>query len=174
MARTRRWQDVDPALTAAVDHAAEQLALLLTRGYDDLPVRVSPSQLRVLLALRTSGPLNVGTVAEVLGALPSSASRLCDRLTAAGLVSRSVSATSRREVLVELTPAGHRLLDVLSSRRREELQRTLSRMTPQARAHLLEGLESFAAASDVVEAAPVGTPALAAPAAAPKRGRVRR
>lgn len=69
------------------------------------------SQLRALAALAGSGPLRSVDLAATLSLSPSAVSRLCARLDERGLVSLRRSATSRREVRIQLTASGWRLLD---------------------------------------------------------------
>jgi DNA-binding MarR family transcriptional regulator len=91
--------------------------------------------------------MTLGRLAEQIDVIASTASRICDRLQAAGLLSRSVSAADRREVLLRLTTDGRSVLDRLRQRRRRDLAEVLSRMSPEARGLLLEGLRSFAHAT---------------------------
>jgi DNA-binding MarR family transcriptional regulator len=130
---------------AAVDAAAHGL---LAAFDDTLPQRLSASQLRAMLALEEiPGGINLRGLAERLGVVLSSASRLSDRLVAAGLLERRQSDEDRREVRVRLSSSGRRLLGDLRSRRRERLAEVLSRMTPDDRAALRRGLEAFRKAS---------------------------
>lgn len=126
---------------AAIDVAANGL---LAAYDDDLPQRLSASQLRAMLTLEAlPGGVNLRGLADRLGVVISSASRLSDRLVAAGLMERRQSDEDRREVLVRLSPAGRRLLVEMRRRRRERLARVLARMTPEDRAALRSGLEAF-------------------------------
>jgi DNA-binding MarR family transcriptional regulator len=134
----------DPVL--AVDAGLEALLVVWGRAQEGLGTRVSPSQLRALLVVDRLGEVNVNGLAEELGAVASSASRLCDRLEAAGLVRRVVSARNRREVLVGLTGDGRRLVAELAERRRRDLAEVLVRMSPAGRASLLDGLRELRAA----------------------------
>lgn len=67
---------------------------------------LSPVQLRALTALREAPRGNLNDLAAAMGVTVSTTSRLVDRLVAAGLVTRSPSPTTRREVSLALTPAG--------------------------------------------------------------------
>ena len=67
---------------AEVEAAAEALVGIWSHVAESLDVRISPTQLRALTAVGRYGELNLSQLAEALGALPSSASRLCDRLEA--------------------------------------------------------------------------------------------
>jgi DNA-binding MarR family transcriptional regulator len=90
------------------------------------------------------GSLNLNQLADQLGVIPSSASRLCDRLVAAGLLDRRVSERNRREVVLTLRTAGQRLLEAVEHDRRDALGDVLNGMRPGGRKALLSGLEAFA------------------------------
>jgi len=62
--------------------------------------------------------MNLNALADELEAIPSSASRLCDRLIAAGWLTRQPNERNRREVILGLSRAGRRLLDDLAASRR--------------------------------------------------------
>lgn len=135
-------------LPAAVHDAAESLAVLWTRSANGVAHQVSASQLRALICISRAGTTNLTHLAESLGAMLSSASRLCERLVAAGLVERRPSVENRRELALALTLEGDRLLQRLERERRDDIATILDRMPPSARAALLTGLESFRAAAE--------------------------
>ncbi|WP_131737890.1 MarR family winged helix-turn-helix transcriptional regulator [Actinomadura roseirufa] len=126
---------------AVLDDAASTLVEVWSRPHNATDVPVPSTQLRALFVLER-GPVNVSSLAAELEALVSSASRLCDRLEASGLLLRDPG-RDRREVTVRLTPDGQALLDRLRLRRREELTRVLASMPAPARAALLWGLAEF-------------------------------
>jgi DNA-binding MarR family transcriptional regulator len=131
-------------LAAAIEEAASFLAAIWNRDTADLPT--SAAQLHVLLIVERHRDINLSGLAAQLGALVSSASRLCDRLEAAGLLHR-VHGPSRRAVILRLSPEGRALLDRLRRQRREDLARVLARMPPAARTALATGLSQFRAAA---------------------------
>ncbi len=134
-------------LAAAVDAAAVALLAAVVRPVEAVQARVSATQLRALRVVAEHGSLNLGGLADVLGVIPSSASRLCDRLVAAGLLRRELSEHNRREVTLTLQPAGRALLARLQAARQAELAAVLVRMSPEAAAALVHGLEEFARAA---------------------------
>jgi DNA-binding MarR family transcriptional regulator len=136
----------DPS--AAVEAAAEALVIVWGRAQEALQQPVSASQLRALLVIDMSGEINLNGLAEELGAIPSSASRLCDRLQAAGLLIRSAGRTDRREVVLSLTADGRNLLHTMRTTRRADIGRVLAAMSDHDRAALLTGLEGFRAAAE--------------------------
>ncbi|MFE0581443.1 MULTISPECIES: MarR family winged helix-turn-helix transcriptional regulator [unclassified Streptomyces] len=131
----------DPAAVLAA--AAELLAVLHARGQDGVKPAVSPSQLRALLAVEGAEGVNLRTLGHVLGARPPSVTRLCDRLEAMGLLTRSPHPASRREVEVRLTPRGRALLEERREIRIRELSAVLGRMAPEAVDALTAGLTAF-------------------------------
>ena len=114
---------------------------------------VPPAQLRVLTIVARGRQTNMSRLAETLGVVPSSASRLCDRLEATGLLRRVPDPRDRREVRLLLTPAARRLLEELRDRRRAALAAVLDRMTPAGRQELVRALAAFDAAAESLSAA---------------------
>jgi DNA-binding MarR family transcriptional regulator len=125
-------------LAAAMDEAAGTLAAVWGSGRESIPA----TQLRVLLIVERHGDINLSGLAAELGALPSSASRLCDRLEAAGLLVRDPG-RDRRAISLRLSPDGRLLLERLREQRRQTLARVLAAMSPAARMALLTGLLHF-------------------------------
>jgi DNA-binding MarR family transcriptional regulator len=133
-------------LPDAVEQAAEALVTAWTGSAAALQERVSPSQLRALLELEKHDAMSLGGLGQALGAIPSSVSRLCDRLQASGLVSRAANDANRREITIRLTADGRQLLTTLHTTRADNLTSVLGRMSPASRDALLGGLREFAKA----------------------------
>jgi DNA-binding MarR family transcriptional regulator len=106
-------------------------------------VPVPATQLRVLFIVGHRDGINLSGLAAELGALLSSASRLCDRLEAAGLIVRDPGQQSRREINIRLSLDGEALLDKVRRHRQRELLRILTEMPAPARSALLAGLTQF-------------------------------
>ncbi|MDG4820411.1 MarR family transcriptional regulator [Asanoa sp. WMMD1127] len=145
------------AEAAAVDSAAEALLSVWDTAREGATDRVSGSQLRAMLVMEEFEGINLRGLASSLGMILSSASRLCDRLVAAGMIERFPGRTDRREISLHLTRTGQRLLDELRSERRRRLSEVLGQMTPAARQALISGLSGFGDAmakpdSDVLSA----------------------
>ncbi|MEU6081608.1 MarR family transcriptional regulator [Streptomyces sp. NPDC047108] len=131
----------------AAREVIELLEVLWERGRTSVPTApVSSSQLRVLHILDRDEGINLRTLGLVLGAAPSSVSRLCDRLQVLGLVERGASPASRREVDIRLSERGEAYLADLRARREEALLLAIGTMTAAARDALVEGLAGFRAA----------------------------
>lgn len=114
---------------------------------------VSVPQFRVLVMLRYEGNLNLRAIADGLGVNPSNASRACDKLVNADLITRIDSAQDRRNVSIGLTPRGRRLVDSLMQARAELLGQAVAEMQPAQRRKLAAGLVAFLAG---VEASGLG------------------
>ncbi|TFC19604.1 MarR family transcriptional regulator [Cryobacterium algoritolerans] len=108
---------------------------------------VTLPQFRVLVVLSAAGPTRMGAVAERMGVIPSTFSRFIDRMVAGGWVERTSSPDSRREVLLELTPSGRRLVDEVTERRREGILAVLSAMTDKQQGAVHHALQAFADAA---------------------------
>jgi DNA-binding MarR family transcriptional regulator len=156
--RSPHWGPGPADLSAAIEAAAETLVIVWGRAQEALHRPVSSSQLRALLAVERLGEINLNGLAEELGSIPSSASRLCDRLQAAGLISRNTGRTDRREVMLSLTPDGHSLLGAMRSARRADIARVLAAMPDDDQHALLVALERFRSAATADGAAPDGPP----------------
>ena len=136
-----------PNLAAAIDAAAEALIGVLDSATSRHAVSVSPTQLRVLSLIMTHPRTNVNRLAELLDVVPSSASRLCDRLEAVGLLRRVADPRDRREVRLIPTGAAESLLRDLKERRHQAIQAVLDRMPHRVQHELLLALLAFSQAA---------------------------
>jgi DNA-binding MarR family transcriptional regulator len=133
---------------AAIDGAAEAMVRIWTGTHGSPGVPIPATQLRVLFVVEQSGAMNLSGLANELGALLSSASRLCDRLEAAGLIVRESGQQSRREIAIRLSPDGEALLERVRRERQEQILKVLAQMPAGARQALLTGLTEFSAVAD--------------------------
>jgi DNA-binding MarR family transcriptional regulator len=101
MARRMNRTPADEVLLAAM-RAAMAVSV---RAADELG-DVSTVQLRALTVLRETPGANLIQLAQEMGVTVSTASRLVDRLVAAGLVDRRQSPQTRREISLSLTRSG--------------------------------------------------------------------
>ncbi|TDB74939.1 MarR family transcriptional regulator [Micromonospora sp. KC723] len=143
-----------PNLAAAIDAAAEALIGVLESAASRHHMSVSPTQLRVLSLITERPETNVNRLAELLDVVPSSASRLCDRLEATGLLRRVADPRDRREVRLMPTAAAETLLGELKQRRHRAVQAVLDRMPQRTQHELLLALVAFAQAAEAGSAAP--------------------
>lgn len=132
---------------AQVTAAAESLVLLWDHAVDGAVPRIPALQVRVLSVLARRGAMNITGLAQAVGIIASSASRLCDRLEATGLLDRKANPDRRREITVSLSSEGRRRLQAFTQARRDDFEPILERMSATGRAALLQGLTEFAAAA---------------------------
>ncbi|GAA1476107.1 hypothetical protein GCM10009623_05530 [Nocardioides aestuarii] len=145
------------AATEALMATSRLLTGVIARTLSDIEVSVTVPQLRVLVMLQLNAPLNLGAIADGLGVNPSNASRTCDRLVAAGLVTRVDDVRDRRQVSLSMTPEGESLVTSLMHRRRELLDDVVGRMAPADQRRLAQGLAALLAVLDDEEWARVGS-----------------
>lgn len=134
-------------LDAALLTAMEVLATSWVKAEAEIEPFMTPAQLRLLKILAADEPMSVGIMAERMGALPSSITRMCNRLEAGGLLRRSTGTDDRRETILTLVPAGRQMLEQLSARRSEHICAVLERMPASAIANLREALAAYELAS---------------------------
>lgn len=107
---------------------------------------VTAPQFRCLTILRERGATNLVALADLLGVLPSSATRMAHRLEAKRLIRRRQGSDDRREVELFLTARGARLVEQTTRRRAEEIDRVLARLPASDRRTLVNTLRSLTAA----------------------------
>lgn len=132
-----------------VGSAEAGLSVLLEaceQAVEEVGSAVPPVQLRALLIIGKAGSLNLSRLARALGASASAASRLCDRMQAAGLLTRDRAAASRREIVLVPTESGWRLAEWVRGRRRVALGEVMAAMSPGGREALAQGLMELAVA----------------------------
>src|SRR5688572_7044555 len=138
----------DPMRAAAVDDAAPALLAAWDAARQRATPLLSGPQLSALLVVEREEGINLRGLATQLRMILSSASRLCDRLVASGMVERAPGRADRREIALFLTPSSRQLLNDLRTTRRALLTEVLERMSPAGRSALLRGLAEFAAVAD--------------------------
>jgi DNA-binding MarR family transcriptional regulator len=145
MERDTTWPSAGGQLD--VSSAETGLTVLLEaceRAVEELGSAVPPAQMRALMIIDRTGSLNLSRLAAALGASASATSRLCDRMQAAGLLTRDRAAASRREIVLLPTESGRRLAQWVQSRRRAALSDVLQTMSPSGREALVQGLKEIA------------------------------
>jgi DNA-binding MarR family transcriptional regulator len=137
-----------PVTSSEFDAALDAL-VLASRAVVGIAARTLPDgadvslvQLRALVLLER-GPLKAGTLAELLNVSPSTVTGLCDRLTARGLVERSLAADNRREVVVRLSSGGKALVDEAIAARRLEMARILEKIPTAQLQGMVDALCAF-------------------------------
>lgn len=130
----------------AVMAAARVLVAVSAESVASVEDIVTLPQLRVLVLVASRTAPNLGAVAAGLGVHPSNATRAVDRLVSAGLLDRRDDPTDRRNLILELTPAGRDLVDKVMDRRRTAIAAILDRMPPGRRRSLVPVMRAFAEA----------------------------
>ncbi|GGY30531.1 MarR family winged helix-turn-helix transcriptional regulator [Streptomyces djakartensis] len=146
--RARGTGDGPEAVASQIATAVESLTTLWSVAAQGASLRLSLHQLRALRILEAAPGLNLTTLADRLDIGLPTASRLCDRLAAAGLLARAPHPDTRREVQLWLTQHGQHVLGDIAGRRSEALATALAAMAPAERAALRTGLRGFLAAWD--------------------------
>jgi DNA-binding MarR family transcriptional regulator len=100
------------------------------------PWDISPSHLRALRVLNSSGPLRLGDLSERLQITPRSTTEVIDALEDRGFVTRSPDQTDRRATLVSLTLTGRALFDQIRQVRSAEADRFFGALSAVDRRHL--------------------------------------
>lgn len=131
----------------AVLAACRVLVAISARSIASVGASVDVSQLRALVVVASNEGISLGKLAAAAGLSLSTASRLCDRLVAAGLLNRADDPANRRQLSLTLTDAGRRVLRQVTDNRRQAVQPILRKLSRQRRAALVAALADFAAAS---------------------------
>ncbi|WP_339127490.1 MarR family transcriptional regulator [Streptomyces sp. f51] len=126
--------------------AVEGLMELWTSAGRSVGPRLSAQQSKALRAVARRPVPTLTDLAERVGVALPAASRLCDRLEAAGLLQRIPHPHNRRALSLLLTPQGGRALAEIGARRTLDLAAVLAAMTPLQRTSLEDGLRAFEAA----------------------------
>lgn len=138
--------DVDELVTALLT-ASRVLVGVSARSLAEVEDTVTVTQFRVLVVLRGHGETRLNLLAERLGVGPSTALRTVDRLITADLATRRENARDRREVVIELTARGRRVVDRVTERRRAAIREVVEQMPRDEAQALVDALTTFAAAA---------------------------
>lgn len=146
-----------PAAEATLNDAVEQILLasralvgVAARSLAATEAKVTLPQYRALVLVGSKGEQNVSNLADALEIHPSTATRLCDRLIAKGLIERTTSVESRREVTVTLSAAGRALVRTVTTKRRNELRRIIAQLPAGSQRQLISAFAAFADAAGEV------------------------
>lgn len=132
----------------AVVRAAQVFSAVTAESIAQAGDNVTLPQLRVLTLASVSGSLNNSQVAEALDVHISNASRICERLVQANLLSRRDSPNDRRQVELTLTDQGARLIDLVTNHRRSVFLRALVALSNEQRSALTQALTDFTDVAD--------------------------
>ncbi len=139
-------RDSVDAITEALLTASRLLVGISGRSIARVDETLTIPQFRVLVTLSHQGSINLATLAGLLEVKPSAAGRMVDRLVGAGLIERSPHPTSRRELLVLVSPRGRKVVREVMLRRRKEIAAIVEKMPTTERRGLARGLTAFTVA----------------------------
>jgi len=134
------------AVTDALLTASRLLMAISARAIAGVDESITIPQFRTLVILANDGPVNLATLAGLLGVAPSTTGRMVDRLVATGLIERTPHPTSRRELIAGLTSRGHDVVAQVIAQRRNEIARIVETMPAAERPRLAHSLVAFAEA----------------------------
>lgn len=137
--------DID-ALADAVLTASRLLVAVSARSIAAVGDTITLPQFRTLVVLHSRGPMKLTTLAELLAVNPSTATRTVDRLLALEMVARQPNPASRREVVIELSDPGRKLVRDVTRRRRAAIRKIVARMPENKRQGLVDALTAFTGA----------------------------
>jgi DNA-binding MarR family transcriptional regulator len=139
-------EDSLDAITDALLTASRLLVAISARSIAQVDETITIPQFRTLVILSARGPINVKTLAGLLGVQRSTTGRMLERLVTAGLIDRRRHPASRRELVVELTPRGREIVHEVTTHRREEVARVVHKMPESERYGLVSTLTTFTTA----------------------------
>lgn len=140
-------------ITDALLTASRLLVSISARSIAQVDDTITMAQFRTLVILSHRGPVNLATLANLLGVQPSATGRMVDRLVAAGLIDRLPHPTSRRELIAALTKRGRDVVRRVTAYRRAEIAAIVAKMPPAERQGLVRALTAFTAAGGEPDAA---------------------
>jgi DNA-binding MarR family transcriptional regulator len=135
------------SLVESVLTASRVLVGISARSLAAAGDEVTLPQYRALVVLQTRGPHALQQLADELQVVPSTATRMCDRLVRKGLIRRAIAPQDRREVELNITREGSAIVEAVTRRRRSEIKRIVSKMSDRRRADLIAALDEFAVAA---------------------------
>jgi DNA-binding MarR family transcriptional regulator len=144
--QTRAHGDDRDVYIVALERATRGLLELNVAVLESMQRTVGLEPIRALQSLERRGPSLVTELGDDMDLVPSTASRLSERLADAGLITRRTAPTNRRATVLELTDAGHEVLDELVALRWRALSAVTELMVDEDREALLQGAHAFTAA----------------------------
>lgn len=130
-------------VVAALLTASRLLVAIAAKSLAAVEEALTLPQYRLLVVLDSRGPSSLAGLAEALEVNPSTALRMVERLTTAGMVEKAVNQARRREVLLRLTGIGWQTVRQVTEARRAELARIVAAMPAEQRTRLVDALTAF-------------------------------
>lgn len=144
---TEAATETDELVTALLT-ASRTLVGVSARSLAGVEDSVTLTQFRTLVVLHGHRSMRLNALAERLGVNASTALRTVDRLITAGMVRRRENENDRREVAIDLTPAGRTVVGEVTDRRRAAIAGIVATMPAARRRGLVKSLTAFADAAD--------------------------
>jgi DNA-binding MarR family transcriptional regulator len=127
----------------AVLAACRGLVAISVRSLASVEGVVDATQLRALVVVASRGSVSLGELAAGAGLTLSTASRLCDRLVAGGLMHRQDDPANRRQLVLTLTQDGKRVVKQVTDSRRRAIEPLLRALPEGRRRVLADALEEL-------------------------------
>ena len=137
-----RADDPEQLVTALLA-ASRLLVAIAAKSLAAVEDTLTLPQYRLLVVLDSRGPSNLAGLAEALEVNPSTALRMVERLTTAGMVEKATNPTRRRQVQLRLTGAGWQTVREVTEARRAEFSRIVAAMPAEQRIQLVAMLTAF-------------------------------
>lgn len=112
---------------------------------------LTPSQLSVLVTVEQHGPLRLGDLATREVITPPTVTRLVASLQDRDLVDRVTDPEDGRAALIEVSEAGHALLEEIRRERTAFIAQRIARLDPQTRAQVAAAVAMLEQLIDVPE-----------------------
>lgn len=141
---TSRFQVIDQVL-AGYDRLMHRLADSHTPEF--LEIAVTMPQAKLLYLLGASGAMHMADLVVRLGVSLSTVSGLVDRIVDHGLASRRDDPDDRRQVVVELTPAGTDFIDRFRELNARQMRGLLELLDDADLEHIRLGLDALSRAT---------------------------
>lgn len=106
----------------------------------DLEPEVTLPQFRALVLIDMHTSMTVAHLADALGVVPSTATRMCDRLITKNLLDRSTDADNRRQVVLSLRSEGRALIEQSTRKRTREINALLTCIPSEQQSRLAYSL----------------------------------
>ena len=139
----------------AVEEASD-LRVALLRIQRQLRTRtgsdITPSQSSALARIEQSGPVRLGTLAELEGTTAATMSRVIDSLADRHLIERVPDPHDGRASLVQLTPQGGALLHGLRARYTEALRGAMAELSEEEQRVVRRAIPVLERLSDLLQA----------------------
>lgn len=106
----------------------------------DVEPEVTMPQFRALVLIDMHESMTVAHLADALGVVPSTATRMCDRLISKQLLDRATDSSNRRQVTLALRREGRALIEASTAKRTSEINALLTSIPADLQSQLAASL----------------------------------